>query len=103
MGFLGAGAILHLENKVKGLTTAASIRIGKTYGNLMVDVQTSSEKLKDRARRIVTIVTDLSYEDADKLLRRARWDSNPAASSSPARERRLPARRARGCLPATGS
>ena len=32
------------------LTTGAMIRIGKTYGNLMVDVQTGSEKLKDRAR-----------------------------------------------------
>ena len=32
------------------LTTAAMVRIGKTYGNLMVDVQTGSEKLKDRAR-----------------------------------------------------
>src|SRR5436305_3578329 len=54
------------------LTTAAMIRIGKTYGNLMVDVQMGSEKLKDRARRIITIVTGLEYEDADKLLRRAR-------------------------------
>src|SRR5438067_6265744 len=55
------------------LTTAAMIRIGKTYGNLMVDVQMGSEKLKDRARRIITIVTGLEYEDADKLLRRADW------------------------------
>src|SRR5262245_51952253 len=31
------------------LTTAAMIRTGKTYGNLMVDVQTGSEKLRDRA------------------------------------------------------
>jgi N-acetylmuramic acid 6-phosphate etherase len=31
------------------LTTGAMVRIGKTYGNLMVDVQTGSEKLKDRA------------------------------------------------------
>ena len=60
------------------LTTAASVRIGKTYGNLMVDVQTTSEKLKDRARRIVNIVTDLSYDDADKLLRRARWNVKAA-------------------------
>ncbi len=60
------------------LTTAASVRIGKTYGNLMVDVQTSSEKLKDRARRIVNIVTDLSYDEADKLLRRARWNVKAA-------------------------
>ena len=35
------------------LTTAAMIRIGKTYGNLMVDVETGSEKRKDRARRII--------------------------------------------------
>ena len=38
------------------LTTIAMIKLGKTYGNLMVDVQTGSEKLKDRARRIVMIV-----------------------------------------------
>lgn len=56
------------------LTTGAMVRIGKTYGNLMVDVQTGSEKLKDRARRIVNIVTGLDYDDADKLLKRARWN-----------------------------
>ncbi len=41
------------------LTTIAMIRVGKTYGNLMVDVQTGSEKLKDRARRIVAMVTGI--------------------------------------------
>jgi N-acetylmuramic acid 6-phosphate etherase len=56
------------------LTTASMVRIGKTYGNLMVDVRTGSEKLKDRARRIVQIVTGMSYDEADKLLRRARWN-----------------------------
>jgi N-acetylmuramic acid 6-phosphate etherase len=60
------------------LTTAAMVRIGKTYGNLMVDVQTGSEKLRDRARRIVMIVTGLQYEDSDKLLRRARWNTKAA-------------------------
>ncbi len=60
------------------LTTGAAVRIGKTYGNLMVDVQTTSEKLKDRARRIVTIVTDLEYDEADKLLRRAHWNVKAA-------------------------
>lgn len=54
------------------LTTGAMILIGKTYGNLMVDVQTGSAKLWDRARRILHIVTGLEYEDADKLLKRAR-------------------------------
>jgi N-acetylmuramic acid 6-phosphate etherase len=60
------------------LTTGAMVRTGKTYGNLMVDVQTGSEKLKDRARRIITIVTGLEYEEADKLLRRARWNVKAA-------------------------
>jgi len=60
------------------LTTTAMIRIGKTYGNLMVDVRTGSEKLKDRARRIVNMVTGLEYDDADKLLARARWNVKAA-------------------------
>jgi N-acetylmuramic acid 6-phosphate etherase len=60
------------------LTTASMIRIGKTYGNLMVDVQMGSEKLKDRARRIITIVTGLEYDDADKLLRTAHWNVKAA-------------------------
>src|SRR5262245_29754553 len=60
------------------LTTAAMIRIGKTYGNLMVDVQMGSEKLKDRARRIITIVNGLDYDAADALLRSAHWDVKAA-------------------------
>jgi N-acetylmuramic acid 6-phosphate etherase len=60
------------------LTTAAMVRIGKTYGNLMVDVHSGSEKLKDRARRIVNIVTGLEYDEADKLLKRAQWNVKAA-------------------------
>jgi N-acetylmuramic acid 6-phosphate etherase len=60
------------------LTTAAMILIGKTYGNLMIDVKTGSEKLKDRARRIVHIVTALEYDEADRLLKRAQWNVKAA-------------------------
>src|ERR671930_748098 len=60
------------------LTTASMIRIGKTYGNLMVDVQTGSEKLKDRARRIISIVTGIDYDAADALLKRAKWNVKAA-------------------------
>src|SRR5213082_2401452 len=60
------------------LTTAAMIRTGKTYGNLMVDVQMGSEKRRDRARRIITIVTELDYDEADKLLRKAHWNVKAA-------------------------
>src|SRR5215471_4709754 len=60
------------------LTTGAMVRIGKTYGNLMVDVQTGSEKLRDRARRIIVMVTGLDNDEADKLLRRAHWNVKAA-------------------------
>jgi N-acetylmuramic acid 6-phosphate etherase len=60
------------------LTTIAMIRVGKTYGNLMVDVQTGSEKLKDRARRIVSTVTGVTPDEAGDLLRRARWNVKAA-------------------------
>ena len=60
------------------LTTISMIKVGKTYGNLMVDVQTSSEKLKDRARRILNVVTGIDYDDAEQLLKRARWNVKAA-------------------------
>ncbi len=56
------------------LTTISMIRVGKTYGNLMVDVKTGSEKLKDRARRIVAIVTGADPEEAGELLQKAKWN-----------------------------
>ena len=60
------------------LTTIAMIRVGKTYGNLMVDVKTGSEKLKDRARRIVAIVTGADPEEAGELLQQAKWNVKAA-------------------------
>ena len=60
------------------LTTAAMVRIGKTYGNLMVDLHTSSEKARDRARRIISMVTGLDDEEARKLLTKARWNVKAA-------------------------
>jgi N-acetylmuramic acid 6-phosphate etherase len=60
------------------LTTVAMIKVGKTYGNLMVDVQIGSEKLKDRARRILCIVTGIDYDEADALLKRAKWNVKAA-------------------------
>jgi N-acetylmuramic acid 6-phosphate etherase len=60
------------------LTTVSMIRLGKTYGNLMVDVQTGSDKLRDRALRIVAIVTGLEPEEAGTLLERAKWDVKAA-------------------------
>ncbi|MEZ4768901.1 MAG: N-acetylmuramic acid 6-phosphate etherase [Caldilineales bacterium] len=50
------------------LSTGVMIRLGKTYGNLMVDVQASNVKLRDRARRIVELACDLSPEAAEATL-----------------------------------
>jgi N-acetylmuramic acid 6-phosphate etherase len=60
------------------LTTISMIKWGKTYGNLMVDVKTGSEKLKDRAKRILNVVTGLEPADAEALLKRARWNVKAA-------------------------
>jgi N-acetylmuramic acid 6-phosphate etherase len=54
------------------ITTGAMIRIGKSYGNLMVDLQATNAKLSDRAERIIIEVCGLSREDARDLLQRAR-------------------------------
>ena len=50
------------------LTTGAMVRLGKTYGNLMVDLQASNEKLVGRARRILQRVSDLDEAAAEQLL-----------------------------------
>lgn len=60
------------------LTTVSMVKIGKTYGNLMVDVKTGSEKARDRARRIITTVTGLDYDEAGGILKRARWNVKAA-------------------------
>lgn len=53
------------------LTTGAMIRLGKVYGNLMVDLQAVNEKLRDRSVRIVMELTNLSRPRAKRLLNRA--------------------------------
>lgn len=50
------------------ITTGAMIRLGKTYGNLMVDLRATNTKLTDRSERIVIAVCDLSRAEARALL-----------------------------------
>jgi len=54
------------------LTTTAMIRLGKVYGNLMVDLKATNEKLRDRSERIVMEVTGVSRVRARNLLARAK-------------------------------
>ena len=50
------------------LTTGTMIRLGYVYGNLMVNVQPTNEKLVDRSRRIISSIAGVSYEQAVHLL-----------------------------------
>jgi len=53
------------------LTTAAMIRLGKVFGNMMVDLQMNSRKLEERAKKIVMMVTGIDYQEATAVLKRA--------------------------------
>src|SRR5262245_8906213 len=52
------------------LSTGAMIRIGKTFGNLMVDLRATNSKLRDRARRIVELLVGVDAQAATELLTR---------------------------------
>jgi N-acetylmuramic acid 6-phosphate etherase len=52
------------------LSTGAMVRLGKTFGNLMVDLRATNAKLRARTNRIVRQLTGLSADEADALLRR---------------------------------
>ena len=55
------------------ISTASMVGVGKVYGNLMVDVRATNEKLVERAKRIVMEATGASYEEAEKTLVSAKW------------------------------
>lgn len=50
------------------ITTSVMVKLGMTYGNLMVNVQPKNEKLRDRATRIVMAVTGIEYKEASEVL-----------------------------------
>jgi len=50
------------------ISTGAMVRLGKVYGNRMVDVSVTNQKLRDRALRILGDLTDLGREEAAQLL-----------------------------------
>ena len=53
------------------ISTVTMIRLGKTYGDLMVDVRSSNEKLAARARRVVQLATGVSDDEAERALAEA--------------------------------
>ena len=63
------------------ISTVAMIRLGKTYGNLMVNVVAANEKLEGRVRRIVATATGASAAEVDAALADANGDARVAIVS----------------------
>jgi N-acetylmuramic acid 6-phosphate etherase len=66
---------------LNAISTITMIRLGKTYGNLMVDVVAANEKLVERVRRIVAAATDARPEEVDEALAAADGDARVAIVS----------------------
>ncbi|MEM9567815.1 MAG: N-acetylmuramic acid 6-phosphate etherase [Cyanobacteria bacterium P01_E01_bin.34] len=60
------------------LSTGVMVQLGKVYGNLMVDVAVTNDKLRDRAVRIITHLTGYERQQAIELLDAARQQVKPA-------------------------
>ena len=84
---------------LNALTTAAMVRRGKVYGNLMVDLRATSAKLRDRSLRIVRQMTGLARRPAGRLLCRAGGETKTAIVMH---KRRCGAGEARRLLDAAG-
>jgi N-acetylmuramic acid 6-phosphate etherase len=63
------------------VSTVAMVKLGKTFGNLMVDVQTSNEKLRARARRAVSIATAAPEDEVAAAIAAAEGDTKVAIVS----------------------
>ncbi len=53
------------------LTTASMVKLGKVYENMMVDLQMTSQKLVERSKRTVMLVTGVDYAEAERVLKLA--------------------------------
>lgn len=53
------------------ITTTAMIRLGKVYENMMVDLKLNSKKLKERAKRVLMIITGVDYHTAANVLKKS--------------------------------
>lgn len=62
------------------ISTCSMIRLGKVHDNLMVDVNASNVKLRDRATRLVREVRGCSYDEARDVLEKANWNVRAAIS-----------------------
>ncbi len=84
---------------LNAMTTAAMVRAGKVFENLMVDLRPGSAKLRDRALRILETAGGLTREEAREMLRAAGGDLKTAIVMA---RREVSATRARALLEAAG-
>lgn len=63
-------------------TTGAMIRLGKVFENVMVDLQLTNKKLEERAKRIVMMLSDIDYDDAENYLEKADYHVKTALMMS---------------------
>jgi N-acetylmuramic acid 6-phosphate etherase len=75
------------------LTVASMVRLGKVYGNLMVDVRPTSRKLRARAVRIVQQLAEVDISAAKALLRQAGGSTKTAVLMAAQRISRAESRR----------
>ena len=62
------------------ISTASMVRLGKTYGNLMVDVRPTNEKLRDRSMRIVSRITGADDVEVVAALDACEWQTKVAST-----------------------
>jgi N-acetylmuramic acid 6-phosphate etherase len=55
------------------ITTTSMIRLGKVYENMMIDLQMTNQKLRERAKKVVMTVAGVGYEEAEGALQSADW------------------------------
>ena len=80
---LNAGTVQKIVLNI--ISTAAMVRLGKTYGSLMVDVRPTNTKLRERAVRIVTTISGVSSRDARRALVASGWRPKVASIVAAAR------------------
>jgi N-acetylmuramic acid 6-phosphate etherase len=60
------------------ISTTTMIKLGKVYENLMVDVHASNQKLIERSRSIVMMITNATYQEAAEILDKTNQEVKPA-------------------------
>ena len=66
---------------LNAISTISMVRLGKTYGNLMVDVHAANDKLRARARRAVAVATGAGPDAVDRAIAAAQGDAKVALVS----------------------